>query len=195
MSFLGDIFKSVIKKITKLSRPNFSLIENQLVFKIDSDNFYKYPLDNIEIKTRHDSYIFDAYTLNSDNLYLEYIHLDNEAQWISSPLHNFVELMKSSLKIKNLEKIEDIEFEHYTFLTYEVDDEYILNLIYIYEMDKDIFIIDFKSDLYINLIKNFKNNYVFRFQRNSEISSLPLNFSLVKSNATKNYFVLASSEG
>ncbi len=194
MGFFSSFAKDIIKKITKLSRPSFSLIENELVFKIDSDNFYKHTLENIEIKTRHDSYVVDAYTLNSDNLYIEYIHLYNEVQWISSPLHDFVELMKSNLKIKKLEKIEELEFEHYSFYTYEVDEEYILNLIYIYEMDKDIFIIDMKSNLYINLIKNFKNNYVFKFQRNSELS-LPLNFSLVKSNAMKNYFTLASSEG
>ena len=47
---LTNILKSIFKKITKLSRPYFSFEDNELKFKIDSDNFYLFPISNIETK-------------------------------------------------------------------------------------------------------------------------------------------------
>uniref|UniRef100_UPI0040482ABE hypothetical protein n=1 Tax=Aliarcobacter sp. TaxID=2321116 RepID=UPI0040482ABE len=70
MGFILDGLKSVFKTLTKLSRPTFTLGENELIFKIDSDVFYKYQISNIETKTRHDPYILDAYTLTSNKLYI-----------------------------------------------------------------------------------------------------------------------------
>ena len=48
MGIIVDAFKSLFKTITKLSRPYFTLEENQLKFKIESDNFYYFPISNIE---------------------------------------------------------------------------------------------------------------------------------------------------
>ena len=48
MGIIVDAFKSLFKTITKLSRPYFTLEENQLKFKIESDNFYYFPIYFIE---------------------------------------------------------------------------------------------------------------------------------------------------
>ena len=76
MGFMINILKSLFKTLKKLSRPHFSLEENELKFKIDSDNFYLFPISNIETKTRHDPYVLDAFTMTANNIYLEYIHTD-----------------------------------------------------------------------------------------------------------------------
>ncbi|MDD4330286.1 MAG: hypothetical protein PHD79_10050, partial [Aliarcobacter sp.] len=89
MSIIVDLFKSLFQTIKKLSRPYFSLEENELKFKIDSDTFFKFPILNIETKTRYDSYILDAYTLKADNIHLEYIHTDNDISWNAQALSFF----------------------------------------------------------------------------------------------------------
>lgn len=194
MGLFKGFIKQIIKKVTKLSRPTFSLIENELVFKIDSDNFYKYQLQNIEIKTRHDSYVLDAYTLNCENLYLEYIHLDQDVEWAGLSYPYYLELLKKKLAVRNIVKLEEKEFGHYTFYTYEINNKYIINIIHIYEINKDIFILDKKSDLYIQLIKQFDLDYKYNFDK-TFLPTQDINFSLVKNNSIQNYFCMQGGEG
>ncbi|NCB13147.1 MAG: hypothetical protein EOM78_16110 [Erysipelotrichia bacterium] len=192
MGIIIDTLKSVFKTITKLSRPYFSLEENELKFKIDSDNFYKYPISNVETKTRHDSYVLEAYTLKTKDLFMEYIHIDSDVSWNSQALGSFISLLKENLKIRNMDLLEKKEFNHYEFLTYKIDDNYILNIIYIYEINKDIFIIDKQSELYENLLKNFQKDYKYTLEKNSNLN-LDINVSLVKNNAMRSYFGIRSN--
>lgn len=192
MGIIIDTLKSVFKTITKLSRPYFSLEENELKFKIDSDDFYKYPISNVETKTRHDSYVLEAYTLKTKDLFMEYIHIDSDVSWNSQALGSFISLLKENLKIRNMDLLEKKEFNHYEFLTYKIDDNYILNIIYIYEINKDIFIIDKQSELYENLLKNFQKDYKYTLEKNSNLN-LDINVSLVKNNAMRSYFGIRSN--
>ena len=160
MGMITNAFKSFVKTITKLSRPYFTLEENQLKFKIDSDTFYKFPILNIETKTRYDSYILDAYTLKADNIHLEYIHTDNDISWNAQALSFFKDLLKESINAYSMDLLEKKEFAHYEFLVYKINGQYILNVIYIYEINKEVFIVDTKGELYENLLKNFDKNYV-----------------------------------
>lgn len=192
MGIILDTLKSVFKTITKLSRPYFSLEENELKFKIDSDDFYKYPISNVETKTRHDSYVLEAYTLKTKDLFMEYIHIDSDVSWNSQALGSFISLLKENLKIRNMDLLEKKEFNHYEFLTYKIDGNYILNIIYIYEINKDIFIIDKQSELYENLLKNFQKDYKYTLEKNSNLN-LEINVSLVKNNAMRSYFGIRSN--
>lgn len=187
MGIFTDALKSVFKTITKLSRPYFSLEENDIKFKIDSDNFYIFPISNIETKTRHDPYVLEAYTIQLKDIYIEYIHTDNGVSWNAQALSLFQNLLKDSLKFRNMELLEKKEFKHYEFLVYKINNEYLLNIIYIYEINKEVFIIDLKGELFENLLKNFDKNYKYSFQKNSNVS-LKLNLSLVKNNAINGYF-------
>lgn len=187
MGLVIDALKSFSKTISKLSRPYFSLEENELKFKIDSENFFKFPITNIETKTRHDSYVLEAYTLSADNLYIEYIHTQNDVSWNAQALSYFKDLFKESLKAKSLDLLEKKEFTHYEFLVYKVDYHFIVNVIYIYEVDKEIFIIDTNAELYENLLNCFDKTYVYKFEKNP-IDYKNLNISLVKNNAMKGYF-------
>lgn len=193
---VGAIFeglKMIFKTITKLSRPYVSLEENELKFKIDSDNTFKYTLSNIDTKTRHDPYIIDAYTLSANEIYLEYIHTDIDVSWNGQALSFFISLLKDNIKAKNFDLVEKEEFSHYEFLTYKVDNSYFLNVIYIYEVSKEVFIVDKKAELYEKLLKNFKKDYVYRFEKDSNNIPKIENLSLVKNNAMNSYFAISSN--
>lgn len=192
MGIFSDMINSLFKTITKLSRPYFTLEENDLKFKIDSDNFYLFPISNIETKTRHDPYVLEAYTMSANGLYIEYIHTDSDVSWNGQALSFFTSLLRHDLKANELKLLEKREFKHYEFLVYEIDESYILNIIYIYEINKDVFIIDLKGELYENLLKNFHKDYIYKFKRNE--NNLPyINTSLVKNNAIYSYFHTGSA--
>lgn len=191
MGIIVDFFKSLFKTIKKLSRPYFSLEENELKFKIDSDTFFKFPVLNMETKTRYDSYVLEAYTLKANNIHVEYIHTDNDVSWNGQAFSFFKDLLKENIKAKSMDLLEKKEFRHYEFLVYKINGQYVLNLIYIYEINKEVFIVDTKGELYENLLKNFDKTYVYQFEKN-QIDFMDLNLSLVKNNAMKSYFNLHS---
>ena len=89
-----DLFKFIFKKVTKLSIPYFSVEENDLKFKISTDSYYKYTLYNIVIKVRHDPYVYEAYTLKANNIFIEYIHTLNDVMWNSQPFSYFFKSSK-----------------------------------------------------------------------------------------------------
>ena len=187
-----DLFKFIFKKVTKLSIPYFSVEENDLKFKISTDSYYKYTLYNIVIKVRHDPYVYEAYTLKANNIFIEYIHTLNDVMWNSQPFSYFLNLLKDELRVYSFENLEKKQHTHYEFNIYRVNNEFNLYLIYIYEMNKEIFIVDTKGELYENLLRNFEKSYNCNFEKN-ENNHFDLNISLVKKNALNNYFKLASS--
>lgn len=191
MGIILDLFKAVFKKITKLSRPYFVLEENDLKFKIDSDTFYLFPISNIETKTRHDPYVLEAFTFKTKDLYLEYIHTDNSVSWNGQVFSFFINLIKDDLKIKDMQLIKKQEFPAYDFLIYKIDDEYILNFIYIYEINKEVIIVDFKGELFENLLRNFQKDYKYKYKEDKKLS-VDLNTSIVKNNALYNYFGISN---
>ena len=193
MGMIIDAFDSFFKTIKKLSRPYFSLEENELKFKIDSDTFYIFPITNIETKTRYDSYVLEAYTIKADNLHVEYIHTADDISWNGQALSFFKDLLKETIKAKSMELLEQKEFGHYEFMVYKIDNNFTLNIIYIYEVNKEVFIVDAKGDLYENLLKIFDKTYEYNFERKA-INSIDLNLSLVKNNAMKSYFALQSGD-
>jgi hypothetical protein len=192
LNALYNALKYIFKKVTKLSIPYFSLEENYLKFKITSEFSFKFLLSNIETKTRHDAYVLDAYNLKTKDIYIEYIHTINGVIWNSQPFSAFLDLLKDELKTNSFKNIFKKSFSPYEFNIYEVDNVYKLYIIYIYEMNKEIFIVDTKGELYENLLRNFEKSYNCNFEKN-ENNHFDLNISLVKKNALRNYFKLASS--
>ena len=112
--------------------------------------------------------------------------------WNSQPFSYFLNLLKDELKVDSFENLEKKQQNHYEFNIYRVNNEFNLYLIYIYEMNKEIFIVDTKGELYKNLLRNFEKSYSCNFEKN-ENNHFDLNISLVKKNALYNYFKLASS--
>ena len=187
MGFITRTLKSIVKSIVKLSRPVFSFEDNNLSFKISSENFYSYELDNYETKTKHDSYTLEAYTIEADSIFVEYIHTHSDVQWRGLPSSLYIEFLKDRLGFKSMEILEKKEYENFDFYTFKIDDHFILNFIYIYELNKDIFILDVKSELYENLLRNFDKEYIYSFEKNKE-NILDIDISIVNENNFFNYF-------
>lgn len=186
------ILKFIFKKITKLSVPYFSLRESSLGFKITSDFIYIYDISNIYTKQRHDAFVLHAYTLKTDELYLEYIEFQNDVLWQQDAFGAFLSEVKDELKFKSFELLEKLNFSKYEFRTYKIDDEYVLSFIYLEEMHKSIFVVDKKSDLYEKLIQNFKKDYIFKYKEYKRVEQ-DFSFSLTKSNSFRSYFRITSS--
>ena len=107
-------------------------------------------------RVRHDPYVYEAYTLKANNIFIEYIHTLNDVMWNSEPFSDFLNLLKDELKVYSFENLEKISHTHYEFNIYRVNNEFNLYLIYIYEMNKEIFIVDTKGELYPNNSIRFK---------------------------------------
>ena len=58
------------------------------------------------MKTRYDSYILEAYTLKADNIYMEYIHTQNDVSWNAQALSSFKDLLKDKIKAKSIDLLE-----------------------------------------------------------------------------------------
>ena len=130
--------------------------------------------------------------LKSDYIFLEYIYTYSDVIWNFQAFSSFLNLLKDELKVDSFENLEKKQYHHYEFNIYRVNNEFNLYLIYIYEMNKEIFIVDSKGELYENLLRNFEKSYSCNFEKN-ENNHFDLNISLVKKNALYNYFKLASS--
>ncbi|AXX91926.1 hypothetical protein CPU12_06300 [Malaciobacter molluscorum LMG 25693] len=179
--------KTILKSFFKVSRPIFSMQEDILRFKVNSDYFYEVALENFEIKTRHDPYVIDAYTLKTKYIYLEHIKVDNDVVWNADALSIYENFLIEQLKLKHIKKVEHKKFNHYDFIIYEVDSVFIIPLIYIWEGSKDVFILDFESSLYKKLLSQMQKDYIFEF-KNENILKVDFDSSLVKLNAFKSYF-------
>lgn len=180
-------FKSLIDTIISVTSSTFLFKDNALLFKVSSDEFYTYELGNYDLKTRHDPYVLEAYTLKNKDISLEYIKVDEDTSWNGSAINFFESFFKSELKIKSLVKIEDIEISNYVFRIYKIDDSFCFFFIYIYEVNKDIFIIDTKGELYNNIIEKLKKDYSFKCEY-FEKGDINFDISLVKKNSIEDFF-------
>ena len=180
-------FKSLIDTIISATASTFSFKDNTLIFKVSSDEFYTYELGNYDLKTRHDPYVLEAYTLKNKDISLEYIKVDEDTSWNGSAISFYETFFQNELKIKSLVKIEDVEISNYVFRIYKIDDSFCFFYIYIYEVNKDIFIIDTKGELYNNLIKKFKNDYSNKLE-DIEKGDINFDISLVKRNSIEDFF-------
>lgn len=189
MGFIRKIFDVLSKNIINLSRPVFTFEDNTLKFKLDSQHYYTFDLNNYETKTRHDSYVLEAYTIKSENLFVEYVNVDHDVTWNALSSSLFINLFKEKFPINSMHIVEKKEFENYEFITYKINDDFTLNFIFINELHKDIFIIEKNADLYTNLLKSFIKDYTYTFDIKQELE-FDINISIVKENALHGYFKL-----
>ena len=74
--------------------------------------------------------------------------------WNSQPFSYFLNILKDELKVYSFENLEK-SHTHYEFNIYRVNNEFNLYLIYIYEMNKEIFIVDTKRWIIWKSFKKF----------------------------------------
>ena len=179
--------QKIAKFIATASIPTYKFEDNKLHFKVKSDEFYDYDLGEYNIKTRHDPFVLEAYTLDSKDIFIEYIRLDHSAQWNGLSLSFFETFFKEKLKIKEFEIIEKKEYGHYTFKTYKINDSFNIHMIFISTVVSDIMILDTKGNLYKNLIFRLDGNYEYKFE-NDEKGDINFNISMVKENSIRGFF-------
>ncbi len=181
------IFQKVLNFIARASIPIFKFENNYLFFKLKNDEFYKYELKKYDVKTRHDPFILEAYTLNTKDIFLEYIRVDQNTFWNGQAFSLYEDFFKEKLDISSFETIEKKEVENYTFETKRVNESFVLHMIYIYMVNIDIIIVDMKGELYKNLLFRLDRNYLYKFNE-EEKGEVNFNISLVKENCTRSFF-------
>lgn len=181
-----SFFKNILNFIKKASLPTFKFENNQLHFKLKNDDYFIYELGEYEIKTRHDSYVLEAYTLNNNELFLEYIRPDNIASWNGDFLGFYEDFFKEKLGIKTFKKLEELEVNNYTFKVFKIDNSFVLHTIYISTVISDIIIIDMKGNLYKNLLFRLEGKYDYNFEKEDK-GSVNFNISLIKENCLRGY--------
>ena len=152
-------------------------------------------LQNLENNKRNYTYDsctnFSYFAQNKEEkfgkLFYEYINLDRSCSWNGFQRGFFEDLFKSTLKIKDMKIIERVEFKNYEFTTYIIDDKYYMNLIYIYTVYEDFFIVDYDGKLFDEMIRKYDKNYINKFLKELRFNSNYSN-SLVKMNILNGYF-------
>ncbi len=116
-----------------------------------------------------------SYYVNENNkkygkLFIEYIDLNSSCRWNGFQRGFFEELFKSTLKIKSMKVIEQFDFKNFEFTTYLINDKEYLNLIYNYQIFKDIFILDYTGKLSQEYIQKFNSSYKSKYLNKSRFS-------------------------
>lgn len=180
-------FKNFINSIIKNSAPTFSFENNRLNFNLGDEEPFTFELQAYDMKTRHDPYTIEAYTIISKSIFLEKIRTDIDTSWRGSPSSLFQTFFKNELNIKKLDLIDTKDTQNFEFIIFEVDKQFFLYYIYIYEANKDVFIIDTKGDLFSSLCKKLNINFKHDYNLSSN-GSVNFDISLVKNNSFGEYF-------
>lgn len=185
-------FKNIVDYIVKNSIPMYRFENNSLCFKLPDGNFYEYPVEDYDIKTRHDPYIIHAYTLKTKELFLEHIKNDQSTQWNGQALSLYKGFLRDKLKIKELNLLEKKEIGNYTFKIYEIDESFIIHIIYIFGSSSDTIIIDAKGSLYKGLRQKIEPLYEYKYEQ-KEKGEINFDISIVKENNLGGYFGLQNN--
>ncbi|WP_321314877.1 hypothetical protein [Halarcobacter sp.] len=183
------ILKKIADFIAKASMPTYKFENNKLFFKLSNDQYYEYELNDYDIKTRHDSYINEAYTLSTNDIFMEYIKCDQNVQWKGQALSIYEGFIKEKLNINELDTLEKKEIDNYIFKLYNVDNSFVLHMIYIYSPVLNIMILDTKGDLYKNLLLKLDSKYEYKYSTYNR-GDVNFNISIVKENSIRSYFGL-----
>ncbi len=180
-------FNKILNIIATASLPIYKFENNILSFKTDKDNYYDYCLEEYDIKTRHDPFVIEAYTLSSKDIFIEYIKTDINTSWNGHALSLYESFFKQKVNIKDSETLEKFEISNYVFKVIKVNDSFVIHFIYIYTSNSNIIIVDMKGDLYKNLLSCFKKDYDYKYS-DIEKGSVNFNISMVKENNIRNFF-------
>ncbi len=134
----------------------------------------------------------NSYTLSDENikygyLFIESIELSNGCNWNGLPSSFLESSIKDELNLFSLKTVEEYDIDGYNFKTLKVNDDSYINLIYIYNGNKDRFILDSYGRLYDKLLKSFKPDYENKYFAKKRFLG-KYNNSLVRKNLIYRYF-------
>jgi hypothetical protein len=180
-------FNKLLNMIASASLPTYKFENNKLQLKTDADNYYEYDLDEYDMKTRHDPFVLEAYTLTSKDIFIEYMKVDSNASWKGHALSLYESFFKEKLNVKQSETLEKKEMSNYVFQVIKINDSIVIHFIYIYTGNSNIIIVDMKGDLYQGLRIGFDKNYEYKYN-NINRGEVNFNISMVKENCLRSFF-------
>jgi hypothetical protein len=183
-------FKNILNSLVRVSLPLCTFENNTLKFRVNDNDVYIYALEEYDIKTRHDPYVQEAYTLKNAQIHFEFIRTDEDISWNGLSRSFYESLLQKELQCKHFELMNREEIGHYEFSTYLIDHRYTVHLIYIWEMQKEMFIVDTCGHLYHTLLNKMQDGLE---TKKYNYETIKLDVSLVKNNAFHGYFNQSSS--
>lgn len=166
----------------------------ELRFKVPNDKLYQVKLQNPKVNSTFDACTMDSYTLKDANsVFIEHLSLHSNCKFNAEAFGLFLYEFKENLKLKSLKPIESFTFSNYEFYTYEVDENSIVNFIFIFSPFEDTFIVDFEGKIYQEILQQFNPSYVNSYKTRKRFYK-NYDYSLVKMNVFKGYFNTMSED-
>lgn len=175
---------------------SYSYLANtkELRFKVPNDKLYPIKLQNPKVNSTFDACTMDSYTLKDGNaVFIEHLSLHSNCKFNAEALGLFLYEFKENLKLKSFKPIESFAFSNYEFYTYEVDENSIVNFIFIFSPFEDTFIVDFEGKIYQEILLQFNPSYSNSFKTQKRFYK-NYDYSLVKMNVFKGYFNTMSED-
>ncbi len=182
--------------LTSCSALSYSYSSNskELMFKVPNDKLYGFKLKSPKISPTFDACTIDSYTLKeTQSVFIEHISLHSNCKFNSEAFGLFLYEFKENLKLKSLKPLETLTFSNYEFYTYEVDENSIVNFIFIFSPFEDTFIVDFEGKIYQEILQQFDPSYSNSFENQKRFYK-NYDYSLVKMNVFKGYFTKMSED-
>ena len=157
---------------------------NNAIFDIELKNpFYQ---------SRVDGCILEAYTLYSQDstfgrIGIENINLNPSCTWVGLPQDLYEDFIKKELHLETLNVLQKVKIKNYELVTYSINDEYVINMVYLHSLNQSTFILDYKGVLFDTLLKKLKPNFDNKYSHHPRYDSV-LNKSIVKNNVRSHYF-------
>ncbi len=161
--------------------------DKTLDFALNQQSVLKQPLSSYSYRQTYDRCTSNSYVIKDKEYFVEHIALNSNCDWNGSPLGYFEYNYKSKLKSKSMKRLHKTSVKNYTFLTYEINQNSILNLIHIYTNYSNTFIIDYKGELFYNLLSQMKQKYSNDYSDRTRFRS-DYEQSLVQMNLFYHYF-------
>ncbi len=156
---------------------------NALNFQLSKNSSYEQPLSSFATYSRtYDRCTSGSYIIKDKNYFVEHIVLDMNCSWSGLPRGFFEYNYKRTLKLNSMKIIDKIRVSNYEFITYKINNQYILNLIHSYSSFSNTFILDYDGEFFYNLLAAMKreevyvNNSLPRFKADYKKSLVQLNF-------------------
>ncbi|RXI35951.1 hypothetical protein CRU99_13710, partial [Malaciobacter mytili] len=170
---------------------SFSYKQNNIKFKVDSKEILSFSLNNFIYEPRANQYLQEGYTLkvqdNEFDFFLEYIHLSTQSKWNGQARSFYEDFFKEKLKLKSFKLLNRFEEKNYEFSTYLVNEDKIIQLIYIWDVYKDTFIFDKNGKLFNSLATKLNKQYKDSFKEYKR-ATLEFPYSLIVQNRVNSYF-------
>lgn len=168
---------------------SFSFKQNNIKFRVDSKEILSFNINDFIYKSKPNQYLQEGYTLKVKDkkfdFFLEYIHLSTQSKWNGQARSFYEDFFKG--KVKSFKLLNRFEVKNYEFSTYLINENELIQLVYIWDVYKDTFIFDKKGTLFNTLATILNKEYKDSFKEYKR-TTLEFPYSLIEQNRLNSYF-------